>query len=124
MTPGTPDYMAPEATLGDEVDGRADLYALGCVGYFLLTGKQVFEAANALHAIARHLNDVPIPPSQREGIELPAELERLLLACLAKKPGDRPASASELSDGLVAIALAPWTQAEAAEWWAAREGSS
>jgi serine/threonine-protein kinase len=117
MTPGTPDYMAPETTMGENVDARADLYALGCVGYYLLTGKQVFEAANVFHMIARHLNDRPIPPSERAGIAIPPELERVILACLAKQPDDRPQSAAELGRSLAAIELPPWGEAEAAAWW-------
>src|SRR6185503_12381150 len=64
ITPGTPDYMAPEMTLGSVVDSRADLYAVGCVGYFMLTGQPVFQAANFFPMIARHLNDEPVPPSE------------------------------------------------------------
>jgi serine/threonine-protein kinase len=63
LTPGTPAYMAPEMALGDEVDGRADLYALGCVAYFLLTGQVVFEGDNALQMVAKHLREAPVPPS-------------------------------------------------------------
>jgi len=117
MTPGTPDYMAPEMTLGDNVDGRADLYALGCVGYFLLTGKLIFEASNVFHAIARHLNDVPVPPSLRAGIAVPPGLERLVLACVAKQPEQRPASAAELNRALGTVAVEPWGEEQAAAWW-------
>lgn len=117
MTPGTPDYMAPEMTLGDNVDGRADLYALGCVGYFLLTGKLIFEASNVFHAIARHLNDVPVPPSLRAGIAVPPVLERLVLACVAKQPEQRPASAAELNRALGTVAVEPWGEEQAAAWW-------
>ena len=67
LTPGTPAYMAPEMALGEPVDGRADIYALGCVAYYLLTGQLVFEAENAFQAIARHLNAEPVPPSMRGG---------------------------------------------------------
>jgi serine/threonine-protein kinase len=119
MTPGTPDYMAPEMTLGSEIDGRADLYALGCVGYFLLTGKLVFEAGNVFHAIARHLNDAPVPPSVRTGVAVPPALEALVLACVAKRPEERPASAAALSDALAAVPVEPWGEAQASAWWRA-----
>src|SRR5262249_29981607 len=65
LTPGTPGYMAPELALAEAADGRADLYALGCVGYFLLTGQRVFEGGTALSVIARHIQEKPVPPSQR-----------------------------------------------------------
>ena len=72
LTPGTPAYMAPEMALGEAVDGRADIYALGCVAYYLLTGLLVFEADNALQMIAKHLHDEPVPPSQRTELHVPA----------------------------------------------------
>jgi serine/threonine-protein kinase len=114
---GTPAYMAPEVALGDPVDGRADLYALGCVAYYLLTGLLVFEAASAVQLIAKHLQATPVPPSERAGRDLPPALERLVLACLAKRPDDRPRSAAELARSLAAVEAAPWGEAEAAEWW-------
>ena len=117
MTPGTPDYMAPEMTMGENIDGRTDLYALGCVAYYLLTGSLVFEAANTYHMIARHLNDTPVPPSQRASITLPAALEQLVLSCLAKQPADRPQSAAEVRRALSGIAVEPWGEAQAAAWW-------
>jgi eukaryotic-like serine/threonine-protein kinase len=119
MTPGTPDYMAPEMTLGEQVDARADLYALGCVAYYLLAAKPIFEAANVYHMIARHLNDTPVPPSERAGIAVPAELERVVLSCLAKQPDRRPQSAALLRQALCEIDLEPWGQAQAAAWWGA-----
>jgi len=119
MTPGTPDYMAPEMTLGENIDGRTDLYAVGCVGYYLLTGRLVFEAANTYHMIARHLNDTPQPPSARANAPMPAELDRLILACLAKQPAERPQSAAELRRSLGGIAVEPWGETQAAAWWSA-----
>ena len=116
-TPGTPDYMAPEMTLGENVDRRADLYALGCVAYFLLTAKVVFEAANVFHMIARHLNDTPVAPSARAGITIPAELERVVLRCLEKQPDRRPQSAGEIRQALCGIAVEPWGEPQAAAWW-------
>ena len=121
-TPGTPDYMAPEMTMGEQIDPRADLYALGCVGYFLLTGKLVFEATNMFHMIARHLNDIPVPPSQRAGIVLPPELDSLILSCLEKQPDRRPHSAAELQAALSGIPVEPWGEPQAEAWWNARAG--
>ncbi len=118
LTPGTPAYMAPEMALGEAVDARADIYSLGCVAYFLLTGAMVFESSNVYQAIAMTLRDEPVPPSQRTDNSIPPALERLILACLAKKPQDRPRSVAELSRALAAIDAAPWGEEQAREWWA------
>lgn len=123
-TPGTPSYMAPELILGEPVDGRADLYALGCVGYFLLTGTVVFEASTVLQALARQVNDTPVPPSERSGRPVPPALEQIILSLLAKRPDDRPASATELGERLAAIDTNPWTETHAAEWWREIEESN
>jgi serine/threonine-protein kinase len=122
MAPGTPAYMAPEMATGDSLDGRLDLYSLGCVAYFLLTGEMVFDVDNALAMISRHLQTEPIPPSIRSGRPIPGQLEDIVLACLAKNPGDRPSGATELSRQLAAIDLTPWTQEEARAWWEANLG--
>jgi len=101
---GTPAYMAPEMVSGEaELDGRTDLYSLGCVAYYLLTGELVFAGETALQTALLHVSQPPVPPSQRTGNPVPAELERLVLACLAKDPADRPQSASELNAGLAAV---------------------
>ena len=121
---GTPAYMAPELALGEPIDGRLDLYSLGCVGYFLLTGALVFEADSALPMIGQHLQAEPIPPSIRSGRALPEELERIILACLAKKPAGRPASATELEHRLAALDLALWSAEEAQTWWETNLGAS
>ena len=117
LTPGTPAYMAPEMALAHTVDGRADLYALGCVAYFLLTGQRVFEADNAFQMIAKHMREVPVPPSRRTELPVPVALERLVLACLAKEPADRPQSAAELARWLAAIEVEPWGDEQAIQWW-------
>ncbi len=117
LTPGTPAYMAPEMASGGTVDARADIYALGCVAYYLLTGHLVFEAGSALQMISRHLAATPVPPSVRAGLPIPAGLERLVLDCLAKEPDARPRSAEELSQSLAGLGVEPWGEAEASEWW-------
>jgi len=117
---GTPLYMAPEMALGDEVDGRADLYALGCVGYFMLSGKVVFEAANPVQAIAKHVKDAPVPIQERSGIAVPPALERLVFDLLAKRASERPPSAQEVARRLAAVEVEPWTEAQAALWWKER----
>ena len=120
---GTPGYMAPEMVLSDTVDGRADLYALGCVGYYLLTGQQVFDGDTPMKVMAKHLQEAPIPPSQRVA-SVPPRLEQVILACLAKKPEDRPRSAAELARLLAAADVEPWTNEQAAGWWAAARPST
>jgi len=117
LTPGTPAYMPPEAALGEVIDGRADLYALGCVAYYLITGHLVFESSNPMQMIARHMRDQPVPPSKRTELPVPPELERLVLACLAKDPNDRPRSAADLGRALGAIPAEPWSEEEALKWW-------
>ena len=100
LAPGTPAYMAPEMVHGGAVDGRADLYSLGCVAYFLLTGQLVFEGETAIQTVFMHVQKEPVPPSQRTDNPVPPSLERLVLACLAKSPADRPQSAGELAAAL------------------------
>ena len=120
MTTGTPAYMAPEMANGEPIDRRADLYALGCVAYWLLTGHLVFEADSPLRMLIQHIQATPAPPSARTGQPIPPALEALIMRCLAKKPGDRPASADEIADALDRIALdRPWRQTDAREWWEA-----
>ncbi len=78
-----------------------DIYTLGCVGYWLLTGRLVFQAPNAIQLMYQHANTPPVPPSQRSEMEIPPELDRVILACLAKHPEDRPQTAAELSRRLL-----------------------
>ena len=114
---GTPGYMAPEMALGEHVDGRADIYALGCVAYYLATGALVFEAETAFQMIAKHLQAPPIPPSQRTSKPVSPDLERLILKCLSKNPIDRPQSAAQLRQALEFIPTDAWTEDEARRWW-------
>ena len=114
---GTPAYMAPEMALGEHVDARADLYALGCVAYYLLIGQQVFAGDSVVTIIAQHLQAVPVPPSRRTGVPIPLALEDLVLACLAKKPENRPQSARELAQLLDSVDGTTWSDEEAVHWW-------
>jgi len=115
---GTPLYMAPEIIRAGEIDGRADLYALGAVGYYLLTGEHVFAGDTVVEICAQHLERVPEPPSARLGEPLPDDLERIVLDCLAKAPGDRPADARSVRDRLRGCACArEWTDDDASRWW-------
>ena len=103
--------------MGETVDARADLYALGCVAYFLLTGQLVFEASSALRLIAKHMQESPVPPSTRTELDVAPQLEQAVLACLAKRPEDRPQTATELERMLAEIEIEPWSEEEATNWW-------
>jgi serine/threonine-protein kinase len=118
-TTGTPAYMAPETILGDtEVDRRADVYALGCVAYYLLTGQLVFEADTSMKMLMHHLNTPAIPPSQRTELPIPRELDELVLACLHKDPNLRPQNAGELFQmAYNCRACEGWMQEQARAWW-------
>jgi hypothetical protein len=118
---GTPLYLAPETVTAPEtVDARADLYALGAVGYWLVTGTHVFGGKSILEVCGHHLHSLPDRPSTRLGAPVASDFEAVLLACLAKRPEDRPASAHVLRDRLRTCAAAGrWTNARAAQWWVA-----
>lgn len=116
---GTPLYMSPESIKSaSSVDSRSDLYALGAVGYFLLTGSPVFGTGTLVEICSHHLHTEPDPPSKRLGKPVPADLEAVLLACLSKDPDDRPRDAKALAERLEGCADAQgWTEANAADWW-------
>ena len=107
---GTPMYLAPEAvTAPEKMDGRSDLYAVGALGYFLLTGAPPFGGKTILELCCQHLHDRPAPPSERVNAPIPAELEELILRCLAKTPDERPRDAASLKAALLPLAQA-WTE--------------
>jgi serine/threonine-protein kinase len=115
---GTPSFMAPEQALGGEVDARADIYALGCVAYWLLTGKHVFSGETTSAVMIQHIQAPPVAPSARTELPVPAAMDRIVLACLAKNPGDRPGSARELARQLDAVdGDRDWTEDRRREWW-------
>ena len=116
---GTPAYLSPEAiTAPDSVGPASDLYAVGSLGYFLLTGADVFERQNLAGILAAHLLDRPTPPHELLGVPIPEVLEELVLSCLEKDPADRPASAHTLRRALDAIELEqPWSEEDARAWW-------
>jgi serine/threonine-protein kinase len=120
---GTPAFMAPEMAYDSRVvDGRADLYALGCVAYWLLTGVRVFEGRTAIDTMLKHVHDAPVPPSQRTELAIPPDLEALVMACLEKDPVRRPQSADWLADALARVPGATdWTPARARDWWATHD---
>lgn len=116
---GTPFYVAPEMAEEDRVvDHRADIYSLGCVAYWLLSGKPVFVAESFLFLMMKHVKDDPEPLSQSAEQEIPAELDSLVLSCLSKEPGNRPDSAEVLAQRLSGIPLAnSWNRERARSWW-------
>ncbi len=122
---GTPLYLAPEAVeRPDTVDARADLYAVGAVGYFLLTATPVFRGNTIMEICMQHVRAQPEPPSQRLGQPVAATLEALLLKCLAKAPEDRPPSAKAILEELMHADPGSWGPAEAEAWWARYKGGS
>ncbi|HEX5819758.1 MAG TPA: serine/threonine protein kinase [Gemmatimonadales bacterium] len=120
---GTPLYMAPEAASSSgEVDARSDLYSVGVVAYFLVTGEQPFFGLTAREVFRKHLEDRPESPSAKLGREVAPELESLILRCLAKSPEARPESARALLcmlEEVVEPALGAWSNEEAEAWWRA-----
>ena len=116
---GTPAYMAPEIALGEvEVDGRADIYAIGCVAHFMLTGGLLFEADSAMAMMLQHIQTPAVAPSTLSEQEIPEALDSVILSCLEKKPGDRPAHADELWQRLGEVAFSEaWSHQRAQQWW-------
>jgi serine/threonine-protein kinase len=116
---GTPAYVAPESLNGSKfVDRRADLYALGAIGFFLLTGRLVFDHDRPMAMVRAHLSETPPPASAHSKFQVPPELDALLLACLAKNPDERPTDAAAVRARLEQVPLADaWSQARAAAWW-------
>jgi serine/threonine-protein kinase len=118
VTTGTPAYMAPEIAVGNRpVDHRADLYALGCVAFWMLTGRDVFEGATPIAVLTQHVRDEAPAPSSLSETTIPVELDRIVHDCLAKDPAERPASALELLARLNAVPVESWSAEAAREWW-------
>jgi serine/threonine-protein kinase len=117
---GTPAFIAPEqASGGVDVDARADIYATGCVAYWLLTGQLVFVADTPMDLLLAHAHTPPGPPSGRTELPVPPDLDALVLSCLAKDREHRPTSFRDLRERLETVALRQeWTDARAREWWA------
>src|SRR3989304_9083190 len=119
MAYGTPGYMAPEIAMGKtDLDGRTDLYGVGCVAYWLVTGQRVFVGGRPLGEAFHHIQSKPIPPSERTQTAIPEAFEKIILACLEKDPANRPQSARELGALLIeSLPEADWTQEQAEAWW-------
>ena len=120
---GTPLYMSPEAIQSPlAVDNRSDLYAVGAVAYFLLTGHPVFSATNIMELCRQHVDQAPVPPSQRLGRVISPELEDAILACLEKNRAKRPQTARNLAHMLARLPESQkWTENEADGWWSRHE---
>jgi serine/threonine-protein kinase len=116
---GTPAFMSPEQALGQrQIDGRADIYALGCVAYWLVTGSLVFPRNSAMAMAVAHSQAEPEPPSHRTELPVPASFDALVLECLAKSPAERPPTAEVLAHRLESLADVPlWDRSRAREWW-------
>lgn len=115
---GTPAYMAPEMIMGKKIDHRYDVYAFGCVAYFLLTGTRVFQGESLESQLYSHMEEKPKTPSERSGATFHPLLETLIMSCLKKNPNDRPANMDILIAELKAVPFAdPWTPEKANLWW-------
>lgn len=123
-TTGTPAFMAPEMALGsDNCDSRTDIYSLGCVAYWMLTAQTVFERTNLVAMALDHVQTEPYPPSARTEIEIPSELDEIVLKCLEKRPEDRYQTAIDLGEALEGCPLPePWNRRQASEWWRIHSG--
>jgi serine/threonine-protein kinase len=118
LTSGTPAYMAPEVIMEGAVDARADVYALGCVAYFLLTGELVFSAETPMKLFVKHLHSTPVRPSRRTELPIPRELDDIVMACLEKDPAMRPPNAEALLKRLDHVhSRTPWNATAAQTWW-------
>jgi serine/threonine-protein kinase len=122
---GTPHFMSPEAVEKPEtVDGRSDLYSLGAVGYWLLTGHTLFEDQSVEDLLVCQVNEQPPAPSTRLGKPVSADLADLLMRCLAKQPDQRPPTAEALDHALAGCASAgTWTLVDAERWWRVNIGA-
>jgi serine/threonine-protein kinase len=116
---GTPLYIAPElARGGKSVEGSADIYSLGCVAFFMLTGSTPFEGASPYDVVAKHLNESPEAPSTRTHQDIPAELDEAILRCLAKQPEKRFPDMESVAQALQAVEYdPPWSSDQARAWW-------
>jgi len=115
---GTPAFMAPELVSGGGVDGRTDLYSLGCTVYWALTGQLLFQANTPAQMLLHHVQTRPVPPSEVSELPIPRDLEAILMMCLEKDPARRPSSALELDARLARVSCEPvWTDENARAWW-------
>jgi serine/threonine-protein kinase len=118
MLVGTPAFLAPELVSSPgNFAGRADIYALGCVAYWLLTGRPPFQAPDALSLLQHHSSTPPLAPSTMSEQAIPADLDAIVLECLSKDPAMRPATGDVLWERLDRLRVGPWDQTRARAWW-------
>lgn len=119
---GTPGFMSPEQVVGDRpIDARADIYAVGCLAYWMVTGEPVFTGRTVIETLIHHTQTPPVPPSQRTELAIPLSLDEVILACLQKNADDRPASVDVLAARLEKVETnAAWTPERALQWWELR----
>jgi serine/threonine protein kinase len=121
---GTPLYLSPESVeRPEDVDQRSDLYQLGGIAYYLLTGRPVFKGESVVEVVGQHLHTAPTPPSKVLGREVTRELEEIILRCLEKKSEDRYDDAFALGEAFARCEVGEWTQAQARAWWSEYEAS-
>jgi len=116
---GTPSFMPPEQVLGNrQLDGRSDIYAVGCLAYWLVTGRLVFTGHTPMEIMLQHTQAKPVPPSQRTELHLSQAFDELIMACLEKDPDDRPSTAEVLAARLATVeTMNAWTPECARNWW-------
>ena len=115
---GTPATMPPEVVVdGAELDARGDIYSLGCVAYWLVTGRDVFEGETPLAVVVKHVQETPLPPSKVSELAIPEAFDRLILACLRKDREARPQSMDEVHAELRRLFDDSWDNAGARHWW-------
>ena len=122
MVLGTPAFLAPEIVSGKgPIDARADIYSLGCVAFWLLTGRPLFEAEDAMTLLLHHSNTAPPTPSSVSEEPIPAAVDALVLECVSKDPAQRPADAETLWERLDSLSIGHWDKRRAREWWELHE---
>ena len=123
MLTGTPLYMSPESIQAPmTVDASTDIYAVGAIGYFLLTGHPVFDAAGIAELCQKHIEEVPVPPSERAKIDISAQLEDAIMSCLEKARSKRPQTARDLALQISRCkAAGTWTVQDGDRWWGRHE---
>lgn len=115
---GTPAFLSPEAGEGIKLDSRADIYALGCVGYWLLTGDLVFDRETSMQTVIAHIQEPPPPFAQRTEMNIPERFGNIIMACLEKDPGLRPQTVRELAQMLETCGWEKgWNRERANTWW-------
>jgi serine/threonine-protein kinase len=115
---GTPAFMAPEQVMGNRpLDGRSDIYAVGCLAYWLVTAQLVFTGRSSIETMMHHAQTVPVPPSERSEVAISRRFDAVVLSCLEKNPDARPATADALAARLAGIGMPSWTLEKRRKWW-------